>query len=88
MKKRILEYYRDFNNPICDEVNVNWQFPPMYYVYFDDDDNIDDDVINNNNNGSAYIIDAFLIDNLALSQLQILQITEIIQAYVIQCVYW
>jgi len=64
MKKRILEYYRDFNNPICDEVNVNWQFPPMYYVYFDDDDNMDDDVINNNNNGSAYIIDALLIDNL------------------------
>jgi hypothetical protein len=43
---------------------VDWQCPPTYYVYFDDDDNIDNNVINNNNNGSAYIIDAFLIDNL------------------------
>jgi hypothetical protein len=55
------EYYGDFNNPICDEVNVDWHCPPTYYVYFDDDDNVDNDIINNNNNGSVDIIDALLL---------------------------
>ena len=53
------EYYGDFNNPIYDEVNVNWYCPPTYNVYFDDDD-----IINNNSNCSYNIIDVLFIDNL------------------------